>query len=132
MCEFALNSTKSASTDHKPVYVLLGCEPVFPLEHAVRKVTDCPVQLVTKWVAAMQSMVQLVCGTISRAALTMAKHANRCCQPADAVVDGYAWLSTEHLKLAPGLSQKLAAEFFRPFWVTDAVSAVSFHLDLPS
>ena len=43
MCEFALNSTESASTGHTPAYVLLGHEPVLPLEHAVREVTDCPV-----------------------------------------------------------------------------------------
>ena len=36
MCEFALNSTKSASTGYTPAYVLFGREPVLPLEHAVR------------------------------------------------------------------------------------------------
>ena len=66
------------------------------------------------------------------AVLTMAKHANRRCHPADVVIGGYAWLSTEHLKLAPGLSQKLAAKFVGPFWVTDAVGTVSFCLELPS
>ena len=62
----------------------------------------------------------------------MAKHANRRRRPADIVVGGYAWLSTEHLKLAPGLSRKLAAKFVGPFRVTDAVGTVSFHLELPS
>ena len=67
-----------------------------------------------------------------RAALTMAKHANWHRRPADVVVGGYAWLSTEHLKLAPGLSRRLAAKFVGPFWVTDAVGDVSFRLELPS
>ena len=62
----------------------------------------------------------------------MAKHANRRRRPADVVVGGYAWLSTEHLKLAPGLSRRLAAKFVGPFRVIAAVIAVSFHLDLPS
>ena len=62
----------------------------------------------------------------------MAKHANRHRRPADVVVGGYAWLSTEHLKLAPGLSRKLAAKFVRPFWIVAAVGAVCFHLELPS
>ena len=66
------------------------------------------------------------------AVLTMAKHANRRRRPADVVIGGYAWLSTEHLKLALGLSCKLAAKFVGPFWVTDAVGAVSFCLELPS
>ena len=62
----------------------------------------------------------------------MEKHANRRLRPADVVVGGYAWLSTEHLKLALGLSGKLAAKFVGPFRVTDAVGTVFFHLELPS
>ena len=62
----------------------------------------------------------------------MAKYANRHRWPADVFVGGYAWLSTEHLKLAPGLLQKLAAKFVGPFWVVAAVGAMSFHLELPS
>ena len=62
----------------------------------------------------------------------MAMHADWRRKPADVVVGGYAWLSTEHLKLAPGLSHKLAAKFVGPFRVTDAVGTVSFHLELPS
>ena len=62
----------------------------------------------------------------------MAKHANRRRRPADVVVGSYAWLSTEHLKLAPGLSRKLAAKFVGPFCVVAAVGAVYFRLELPS
>ena len=62
----------------------------------------------------------------------MAKHANRRRRPADVVVGGYAWLSTEHLTLAPGLLRKLAAKFVGLFRVIAAVSAVSFCLELPS
>ena len=69
---------------------------------------------------------------ISCAAVMMAKHANWSRRPADVVIDGYAWLLTEHLKLAPGLSRKLAAKFVGLFRVVAAVSAVSFHLELPS
>ena len=64
--------------------------------------------------------------------MTMAKHANWCRRPADVVVGGYVWLSTEHLKLAPGLSCKLAAKFVGPFRVVAAVGPVSFRLELPS
>ena len=62
----------------------------------------------------------------------MAKHANRRRRPANVVIGGYAWLSTEHLHLAPGLLQKLAAKFVGPFRVVAAVGAMSFHLELPS
>ena len=62
----------------------------------------------------------------------MAKHSNRHRRPAGIVVGSYAWLSTEHLKLAPGLLRKLAAKFVEPFWVVVAVGAMSFRLELPS
>ena len=64
--------------------------------------------------------------------MTIAKHANRLHRPAGIVVGGCAWLSTEHLKLAPGLSCKLAAKFVGLFWVVAAVGAMSFRLELPS
>ena len=67
-----------------------------------------------------------------RAALTMAKDANQRRRSTGVVVGGYAWLLTEHLKLAPGLSQKLAAKLVGPFRFTDAVGAMSFRLELPS
>ena len=62
----------------------------------------------------------------------MAKHANHPHRPVNIVVGGYAWFLTDHLKLAPELSCKLAAKFVGPFWVVAAISAVSFHLELPS
>ena len=64
--------------------------------------------------------------------MMIAKHANQHRRPANVVVGGYAWLSTELLKLAPGLSQKLTAKFVGPFCVIAAVGAVSFRLELPS
>ena len=76
-------------------------------------------------------MVQLVRGAILRAALTLARHANCYHHPADIVIGGYAWLSTNHLRLAPGWSCKLAAKFVGPFWVTDAVGTVSLCFELP-
>ena len=62
----------------------------------------------------------------------MAKHTNRCRRPANVVVGGFAWLLTEHLKLASGLSQKLAAKFVGPFCVIAAVGAMSFHFEFAS
>ena len=43
LCEFTLNSTKSASMGYAPAMVLYGHEPVLPVEHAIRDVTDAPV-----------------------------------------------------------------------------------------
>ena len=40
LCEFALNSTRSASTKQSPAFVVFGREPNLPLEIAVHDVTD--------------------------------------------------------------------------------------------
>ena len=43
VCEFALNSSPSATTGYLPAYVVYGREPVLPFEHALRAVVDCKV-----------------------------------------------------------------------------------------
>ena len=43
LCEFALNSTKSASMGYTPAMVLYGHEPALLVEHAIHNVTDAPV-----------------------------------------------------------------------------------------
>ena len=43
LCEFALNSTKSASMGYTTAMVLYGHETVLPVEYAVCDVTDGPV-----------------------------------------------------------------------------------------
>ena len=43
LCEFALNSTRSASTKQSPAFVVFGRKPNLPLEIVVRNVTDSQV-----------------------------------------------------------------------------------------
>ena len=49
----------------------------------------------------------------------------------EVTVGSFAWLSTEHLQLAPGLAQKLAAKWAGPYRVVVSVGPVAFHLELP-
>ena len=42
----------------------------------------------------------------------------------------FAWLSTEHLWLAPGLTCKLAAKWAGPYCVVASVGHVAFRLEL--
>ena len=65
-CEFALNSTFSASIGISPAYVVLGYEPTLPLEHAVYAVSDGIVQSAIDYIANMQSTIQLVYSTVTR------------------------------------------------------------------
>ena len=43
LCEFTLNSTKSASMGYTSAMVLYGHEPVLPVEHVICDVTDASV-----------------------------------------------------------------------------------------
>lgn len=132
LAEFALNSTKSASTGFTPAYVVYGREPVLPLEHAVREVTDCPVEAVASRVKRMEETVALVRTALDQTAAGMARTANRRRREGEVEVGSFAWLSTEHLALAPGLSRKLADKFVGPFKVMAQVGAVSYRLQLPA
>ena len=69
--EFALNSTKSAAMGYTPAFVLYGREPMLPLEHAVCKVTDCPVASVSDKVSHMQQTVELVKHALNKTAAAM-------------------------------------------------------------
>ncbi len=62
----------------------------------------------------------------------MARGANRRRRESEIEVGSSAWLSTEHLRLPPGLTRKFAPKFVGPFPVLAAVTATSFRLDLPS
>ena len=61
----------------------------------------------------------LVRDAMSRAAKSMTVQANKCRHAVDVSVGSKAWLSTEHLKLAPGLTRKLAAKWAGPFPVVE-------------
>ena len=71
LAEFALNSNKSAATGFTPALVLYVREPVLPLEHAVRQVTDCPVASVSDKVSRMQQTVELVKRALNKTAAAM-------------------------------------------------------------
>ena len=57
----------------------------------------------------------LVRDTMSRVAHSMTVQANKRKRAVDISVGSKAWLPTEHLKLAPGLTHKLAAKWAGPF-----------------
>ena len=61
----------------------------------------------------------LVRDAMSCAARSMAVQANKHRHAIDVSVGSKAWLSTEHLKLAPGLTRKLAAKWAGPFPVIE-------------
>ena len=72
----------------------------------------------------------LVRDTMNRAARNMTVQANKHRCAVNISVASKAWLSTEHLKLAPGLTCKLAAKWAGLFPVVEEIGAVAFRLQL--
>ena len=61
----------------------------------------------------------LVHDAMNHATCNMTVQANKRRCAVDISVGSKAWLSTEHLKLAPGLTHKLAAKWAGPFPVVE-------------
>ena len=99
MCEFALNSTCSASTGIIPAYAVSGHKPTLPLEYAVYAVTDRPVWSVANYIANIKSTLQLVHSAVTHSTAFMADYANQHCHEITFAIVSYAWLSTDRLKL---------------------------------
>ena len=56
---------------YTPAFVLYGHEPILPLEHAIRQVTDCPAASVSDKVSHMQQTVELVKRALNKTAAAM-------------------------------------------------------------
>ena len=52
--------------------------------------------------------MELVCSAVVRAAEAMSVQTNKRHRDVEVAVGSFAWLLTEHLRLAPGLTRKLA------------------------
>ena len=68
----------------------------------------------------------VVCATEARSVQANKHH----CE-VEVTVGSFAWLSTEHLRLAPGLTHKLAAKWAGPYRMVASVGPVAFRLALP-
>ena len=75
--------------------------------------------------------MELVHSAVARATEAMSGQANKRRRDVEVVVGSFAWLSTEHLWLAPGLTRKLAAKWAGPYCVVASVGPVAFCLALP-
>ena len=75
--------------------------------------------------------MELVHSAVARAIEAMSVQANKHCHAVEVTVGLLAWLSTEHLWLAPGLTRKLAAKWAGPYRVVVSVGPVAFRLKLP-
>ena len=74
--------------------------------------------------------MELVRSAVARATEAMSVQANKHRCEVEVTVGSFAWLSTEHLRLAPGLTRKLAAKWAGPYCVVVSVGPVAFRLEL--
>ena len=75
--------------------------------------------------------MELVCSAVVHAAEAMSIQANKHHHEDEVTVGLLAWLSTEHHRLASGLTHKLAAKCAGPYRVVASVGPVAFCLALP-
>ena len=75
--------------------------------------------------------MELVRSAVARATEAMSVQTNKRHREVEVTVGSFAWLSTEHLRLAPGLTHKLAAKWAGPYRVVASVGPVAFRLALP-
>ena len=75
--------------------------------------------------------MELARSAVARAAEAMSVQANKHRHEVEVTVGLFAWLSTKHLRLAPGLTHKLAAKWAGPYRVVASVGPVAFRLALP-
>ena len=73
----------------------------------------------------------MVRSAVAHAAEAMSVQANKHHREVEVTVGSFAWLSTEHLRLAPGLTHKPAAKWAGTYRVVASVGPVAFHLELP-
>ena len=131
-CQFALNSTRSATTGFSPAVVVFGREPTLPMEHDVRAVTDGQVESVAHRLERMTLVNHTVRAAVTKASEYMAQYANCSRRALSYAVGDYVWLSSEHLALPRQLSRKLAAKFVGPYAITQVVNPVAYCLAVPS
>ena len=75
--------------------------------------------------------MELVRSAVARATEAMSVQANKCHHEVEVTVGLFAWLSTKHLQLAPGLTRILSAKWAGPYCLVVSVGPVAFRLELP-
>ena len=73
----------------------------------------------------------MVRSAVARGTEAMSVQVNKHRHEVEVTVGLFAWLSTEHLRWAPGLTRILAAKWAGPYRVVVSVGPVAFHLELP-
>ena len=130
-CQFALNSTRSATTGFLPAVVVFGREPTLPMEHDVWAVTDGQVESVAHRLEHITLVNHTVHATVTKASEYMAQYANRSWHTLSYAVGDYVWLFSKHLSFPSQLSHKLAAKFVGPYAITQVVNPVAYCLAVP-
>ena len=130
--EYSHNDAIQASTGFSPFYLTYGFHPYTPASLAIDAPSARPTN-VPAFIKHMQSTLARARASLTAAQTAQVTQANRHRRHLTLAVGSYAWLSADHLHpaTAPTTRRKLSPRFFGPYKVLQALSDVTYRLDLP-
>jgi hypothetical protein len=130
MCEFALNSSISASTRASPFELTYGYLPTVSL--AIPRITEHPG--VKEYAKRAKEGLQLAYDAIIEGRVSQTTQANKRRRPDPEMrVGDLVYLSTANLSLPKGRAVKLMPKFVGPYKILEADASVSrYKLELPA
>jgi hypothetical protein len=131
--EFAHNDAAQASTGFSPFFLTYGFHPPTPAALAADAPSTRPSNT-SAFVKHMKTYLQRARAALTNAQAAQAQAANRHRRHVTLPVGSFAWLSAHHLHppSAPTARRKLSPRFFGPYKVLEALSDVTYRLDLPA
>ena len=126
--QFAINSSKQASTKVSPLGMIHGREPVTPA--SLLHKTDTRLPAVEKFLNTRQTIIEAAKKNMEAAQEHQAKNADRARRDVEFAVGDKVRLATEHTPVNVGPAYKLCARFAGPFKIIQKINDVAFKLQL--
>jgi len=127
--QFAINSSKQASTRMSPLCMVIGREPVTPA--SLLRQVRCSLPAVDQFLNSRRAAIEVAKKHIETAQRHQAKTADRSRREVTFNVGDKVRLSTEHTPINVGPAYKLCARFAGPFRITQKIGDVAYKLELP-
>ena len=130
--EVAYNQSTNSVTTHTPFYLAYGFNPKTVPFDLIRGTND-KVPAAAEWLSSLSAAHKTATDAIRQANAYRAAYANRSRRTCDLKVGDYVLLSTKNLmpESYQG-ARKLMPKYSGPYRITEAVTPVTFRLDLPT
>lgn len=127
--EFAINTSKHASTKETPFFLNYGQHPKIPIDLQLPKVANSPG--VAKFARRMQEALARAKQCMEAAAQRQKAYADTKRSPVRIKLHDEVLLSTKNIKLKSPGTQKLLPKWIGPFTVIKDIKGIAFKLALP-